>query len=94
MTDDRAAKKAARQRMAATGEPYSVARRAAGKRQQPAGTELIAEHGDPEMDYLVAERNDLVERIAHGDGLALAEVIEHTTGAKARAVRVTLPRPS
>jgi hypothetical protein len=49
---------------------------------------------DAEMDSRVAERDDLVERIAQGDGLALVELIEHGTGAKARSVKITLPRPA
>lgn len=56
--------------------------------------EPIAEHDDPEMDSLVAERDDLLVRIREGDALALSEMIEHATGAKALSVKVTPPRPS
>ncbi len=49
------------------------------------------EHND--VEALVEERDDLVERIERGDPLALVELLEHTTGAKARSVKVTVPRP-
>lgn len=45
------------------------------------------------MDAKVAEREDLVERVARGDGVALAELLEHATGATPRSVKVTVPRP-
>lgn len=42
----------------------------------------------------VEERGDLLDRLDQGDTVALAELLEHATGAKARSVKVTLPRPS
>lgn len=40
----------------------------------------------------VDERGDLVERIARGDALALVELLEYASGAKARSVGVISPR--
>lgn len=48
---------------------------------------------DSDMDAKVAEREDLVERISRGDGVALAELLEHATGTTPRSVKVTVPRP-
>ena len=45
------------------------------------------------MDAKVAEREDLVERVGQGDGVALAELLEHATGATPLSVKVTVPRP-
>ncbi len=49
---------------------------------------------DDEIDARVAERDDLVERIAEGDSGALGELLEHATGAKIRSIKVTLPDPA
>ncbi len=46
------------------------------------------------VEARVAERDDLVDRVAQGDAAALGELFEHATGAKVRSVKVTLPAPA
>ncbi|MGH9222642.1 MAG: hypothetical protein ACRD2W_02295 [Acidimicrobiales bacterium] len=48
---------------------------------------------ESEVEARVSERPDLLDRIQKGDPLAIAEMLEHATGATARSVKVTAPRP-
>ena len=53
--------------------------------------------GEPDLgdvETRVDARPDLIDRIEAGDALALVELIEDATGAKARSVKVTVPRPA
>ena len=51
------------------------------------------EGAESPVEARVDERDDLVDRIALGDTVALGELFEHATGAKVRSVKVTLPDP-
>ena len=47
-----------------------------------------------DIEARVEERPDLLDRLDQGDTVAIAELLEHVTGAKARSVKVTVPRPA
>ncbi len=54
----------------------------------------VGKSEERDIEARVEERGDLLDRLDQGDTVALAELLEHATGAKARSVKVTVPRPS
>ncbi len=79
MTQDKARKTATRQRMAATGEPYCEARRAAEAEEDPGGAGPAI---PPEAETLQEE--DWYARMAEEAGLSVAEVRAQEIAAQAR----------
>ena len=53
----------------------------------------MAQSDERDVEALVKERDDLIDRIDAGDSAALGEFFEHATGAKVRSLKVTVPRP-
>ena len=80
MTQDKARKTATRQRMAATGEPYCEARRAAEAEADPGGDGLGGATATPPT----LREEDWYARMAEESGLSVAEVRAQEIAAQAR----------
>jgi hypothetical protein len=54
----------------------------------------VGQPDEQDIETRVEERRDLLDRMDQGDIIALVELLEYATGAKARSVKITIPRPA